>query len=87
MNLRANQCDSCGASIIWIKDQNGTRIPLNKGRVRVYTSDGPQPAERWLYAVGENDHPLDGKPRLFHISHFITCPNATHHSKKGGSDA
>jgi hypothetical protein len=74
-NKAHTACDSCGAPIIWIEDQNGTIIPLNKTRVRIYNIDAD--GNGWFVEEITN-----GKPRLNHISHFLTCPNATHHSKK-----
>ena len=69
---------SCGAKIVWAEDQNGTKIPLNFNRVRVYHDDG---------CFLEVPH-LDGKvfvdgdkPHLMRVSHFTTCPNAAEHSK------
>lgn len=64
------KCKSCGAAIIWITDQKGTRLLVNKTRVRVYTTWGH------YKEVRHTDEPL-----LYHISHFLTCPNATKHSK------
>lgn len=75
-------CASCGARIIWIEDQNGTRIPLNRVRARVYDY-----VDREGYApvFMQDSH---GKPLLYHISHFLTCPNASRHSKQttGGTE-
>ena len=65
-----SKCESCGADIIWITDQDGTRLPVNKTRVRVYLVTG-------LYVALDEAR----KPSLFRISHFVTCPNATSHSK------
>lgn len=69
-----DKCKSCGAEIIWIVDQDGTRLPVNKRRVRVYDQgEGVQPSQFLVWA--------DQSPKLYHISHFVTCPNATKHSK------
>ncbi len=65
-----SKCTSCGGDIVWIKDQDGTRLPVNKTRVRVYEGSG-------LYVALDEAR----KPSLFRISHFLTCPNATGHSK------
>lgn len=66
-------CKSCGAAIRWVMDQNGTRLPLNKTRVRAYEVDGQGKA---TYAMSEK-----GKPMLVHVSHFVSCPHATAHSR------
>ncbi len=60
-------CTLCGAAIIWITDQAGTRLPVNKTRVRAYVL-----GEGARGAFAE----LDGSDKavLFHISHFTTCP-------------
>lgn len=67
-------CKSCGAKVIWIEDQNGTKLPVNPTRVRVYDKPKKFP---WHYkeVVHGND------PILYYISHFITCPNASEHSR------
>ncbi len=70
-------CSSCGAKIIWIKDQNGTRIPVNKTRVRTYFEvEGGE----WCFTP---DNSGTGKACLYHISHFLTCPDSSEHSKGG----
>lgn len=74
-----DKCKSCNQEIIWIEDQDGTRLPVNKTRVRVYHDEGP-PGEKavWRYAAED----ISGRPLLQHISHFLTCPNAAEHSKR-----
>lgn len=69
-------CKSCGAEIVWITDQGGKRIPLNKRRVRIYSYDKENKA-RCGYAIH-----TDGTPLLTYISHFVTCPNASDHSAR-----
>lgn len=76
---RTAKCDSCGAEIIWIKDQKDKRLPVNKRRVRVYDQTL---SAGWHFK--EALHTDDA--RLFYISHFITCPNATQHSKENTND-
>ena len=72
----AKPCSSCGKPVIWITDQNGTLLPINVVRVRTYWADEQ---DRWYYDVA--DVPT-GSPHLKFISHFVTCPNASKHSKK-----
>jgi hypothetical protein len=72
--VKTTPCESCGAEVIWA-EIDGKRIPLNKRRVRAYL--GP---------VDEGFVPGGGlrcfeKRALVHISHFVTCPNASSHSK------
>lgn len=71
-------CSTCGAEIIWAKI-DGKAIPLNKRRVRAYRQMGD------VMRSGER---TDGDDEWFfenlvHISHFVTCPQASQHSKKG----
>jgi len=69
-----DKCRSCGAKIIWIKDQDGTCLPINAHRVRVYDSA----PTGWHYKeVLRTTDPL-----LYYISHFLTCPDSTKHSKR-----
>jgi hypothetical protein len=74
--MNESTCEGCGADIIWIKDQKGTRVPLTKRRVRAYMVDG---AAHPFYMENSN-----GEPVLIHVSHFITCPDADKFSKGGG---
>lgn len=71
------RCSSCGAKILWITDQNGTRLPLNKTRVRIYRLSGDEKGEFLTDGVGAGESPM-----LVHTSHFTTCPHASSHSKK-----
>lgn len=79
MSKRPNTCEKCGAALIWAQGvkADGTRgwIPMNKRRVRAYdiSEDGLGPPE---FLVVERDR----KPLLVHISHFVTCPNASEFS-------
>ena len=74
MSKSAVPCGSCGQAIIWVKDQNGTRLPLNNRRVRVY-ENGEDAGWHYKEVLESSD------AKLFHISHFLTCPNAKEHSK------
>ena len=79
------RCHTCNAEIRWA-EIDGKRIPLNKRRVRAYEVY----KERWttlhvgdlsdLHPAADN-LPPPGTPHLVHISHFITCPQASSHSK------
>jgi hypothetical protein len=68
--VKTTPCESCGAEVIWA-EIDGKRIPLNKRRVRAYLG----PVDEG-FAV-----PRFEKRALVHISHFVTCPNASSHSK------
>lgn len=76
-------CESCSAKILFVTDQDGTKHPLNKRRVRVYYRDG----RGWHYKT--TTELLKGKvdqvkfvPDLYHISHYTTCPHPERHSKR-----
>ena len=76
-----DRCSSCGAQIVWAKFKDKA-IPLNKRRVRAYL------AEEGDFHLLENTDlsgfpgwPEVEAPLLVHISHFLTCPNASSHSK------
>lgn len=73
----SDTCPTCGQKILWVTDQNGTKLPLNKTRVRLYvlTSEHEGTAE---FETG-----MMGEPKLRHISHFVTCPQAASHSRGG----
>jgi len=76
-NWNEGTCRSCGAEIIWA-DIGGKRIPLNKRRVRAYRRRMDQDPDGHIHEIrGENL-----EPALFHISHFVTCPNASEHGKR-----
>lgn len=67
----AATCDSCDAQIVWA-EIDGKRIPLNKRRVRSY---------HWWQNI-EGDHDFFEARDLVHISHFITCPQASKWGKR-----
>ncbi len=67
----SDRCKSCGAEILWA-EIDGKRIPLNKRRVRAYRSND----FRELRCGDDSVY-------LVHISHFVACPNASEHSKRG----
>ncbi len=67
------KCKSCGKEIVWGVTEAGTKVPLD-----------PSPA---VYQIDSVDlaYQSDCKVRRTKsamVSHFITCPNATQHSKK-----
>ena len=74
--MKIDQCKSCGGEVIWIVDQNSARLLVNKTRVRGYLPIG---GDEWAYIADRAK--TDGSPQLVYISHFLTCPNATAHSK------
>lgn len=73
---KIDRCKGCNAEIIWIKDQCGTKLPVNKTRVRTYWIYGPDEAS-FAVADGKN------KPELVYISHFVTCPNVRADHRRG----
>lgn len=68
----ASTCSSCGAEVIWVYTERGSRMPLSVASSdRRYVITGPGLA-------GEN-------PTASHIatyiSHFADCPHADKHRK------
>lgn len=63
------KCPSCGAAIVWA-DCGGKAIPLNWTRARAY-----------VVCVAEGKTIAEEDPSLVHISHFLTCPNVSQHSR------
>lgn len=86
--MRTTTCRSCGESIIWAVLPSGKKCPMD---AQTYTK-ATMPTER--IAVDELETfggdvsatSLDktqlGDATPFYVSHFGTCPNASHHSKK-----
>ena len=76
------RCRSCGAEIIWA-NVGGKRVPLNAKRVQAYVEDPPGfDALRYrdIDAAARADAE---KPYLVRVSHFLTCPQASEHSRGG----
>lgn len=76
---KTRPCSSCGAKIIDASQpgKEGT-IPLNARRARAYVLDesGSRPvASQVVVALDE------AESDLFFVSHFLTCPHASEHSK------
>lgn len=67
--MRPGACSSCGAAIFWARTLDGKPLPVNRVRARVYDN------------AGETVVGLEGKPELFYVSHFLTCPSASQHSR------
>ena len=81
---RKGRCKSCGAAIAWATTKEGKLIPLNHTRVRTYFTvlrdDGTMEAvEHRQY----DDEKQRDEVCLSYVSHFVSCPNATQHSKGG----
>lgn len=90
--MKITKCKSCGASITWIKTQNGRVIPCDvpavdyqenyKGSAIIITEDG-RVLRANIISNAENS-PLtpiiDGKG---YTSHFATCPYAKQHRRRG----
>lgn len=68
------KCEYCDADVIFITDQKGTKLPINKTRVRTYHER--KETGDWSYR-GMIDEPL-----LSHISHFVTCPKYSKAAKR-----
>lgn len=75
MSFPANgTCKSCGKKIVWIRTPEGKAIPLDPVPACYRITDGDDP-----------DHVQGERDENVLVSHFVTCPNASQHSKtKGG---
>lgn len=89
--IKITKCKSCGASITWIKTQNGHTMPCNvpavdyqenyKGKDTIVTEEGR------VLRVSVFKTPLasglqpviDGKG---YVSHFATCPFANKYRRR-----
>ena len=73
-------CRSCGAAILWCETTGGKRMPLDAKPAKTIVLDGDGP--RSVAAGDQHPAPLarviDG-----YTSHFVTCPNAAQHRKRG----
>lgn len=75
--MKGTTCSTCGALIVHVIDQAGTRVPLNAKRVRAYRVNPGTDEGAFLTQAGE--------PLLVYVSHFTTCPQAGEHSRRGSS--
>ena len=74
-------CSSCGAKIVWAAI-GGKPIPLNWRRTRAYLEDGDGFKELLACDFSQAED-LGDDPVLVRISHFLTCPQASEHSRRG----
>ena len=74
---KTTPCKACGAPVIWIKDQNGTKLPLNKQQVRAYRQ-AIDDSWGFDYAWGSGARK---KPTLVYIAHSLTCTGASEFSQ------
>lgn len=69
-------CRTCGADLIWARSKTDKPIPLDAAPV----ADGNLELKN-----GRAIYVRPGSPNLFgvprYVSHFATCPDATHHRK------
>lgn len=76
-------CRSCGANIVWAT-VGGKRVPLNATRVQAYVDDPVKGIDSLRYRDIDRGAQADAeKPYLVRISHFLTCPQASQHSRGG----
>lgn len=90
--MKVTTCKSCGATIVWIKTQNGRSMPCDaaaveyqenyKGSATIVTDDGRVLRANIVTAAGNSPLTpvIDGKG---YISHFATCPYASQHRRRG----
>lgn len=80
--MKPSTCSSCGAQILWAVI-NGKPIPLNWRRVRAYVVEdyGKEEFKELLGCDLGGAHDLGDDPLLVRVSHFISCPQASEHSR------
>lgn len=79
-------CRSCGAPIAWVITVKGRRMPLDPdpvedGNVWIMRVEGAQ----LVAGVSLNAEGVPPLVRERYVSHFVTCPNADQHRKRGKS--
>lgn len=80
--MTTTRCRSCGAEIVWAT-VGGKRVPLNAKRVQAYVEDPPG-FDTLRYRDIDPAATCDAqKPYLVRVSHFLTCPDASLHSRGG----
>ena len=72
-----DRCRSCGAEVVFAKVDGRTQI-LNKRRVRAYIAFDE---EMTLLRDHHLEDAVGPDPTLVYVSHFLTCPNASSHSR------
>jgi hypothetical protein len=69
-------CKSCGKPILWAKTEKGSRIPLDPTPVPNGNIDFFLPSEAAVY--------MKADPNVSRfVAHFVTCPDAAKHRRKG----
>lgn len=64
-------CRSCGVELIFAKTADGKTVPVDARQHPIYR----------IVATGGGNY-LAERIESARISHFVTCPNATEHSRK-----
>lgn len=88
--MKQSNCRSCGESIIWAVLPSGKKCPMDAQQYNKATMNTERIAVYSLDEIGndvvatklERSELLESTQ--FYVSHFGTCPNAQHHSRKGG---
>jgi len=66
--MAESKCKGCGKKIVWAKDENGTKHPLDLV-APVYQITSPELPEN-------EDMPLCRRAQATYVSHFATCSQA-----------
>lgn len=73
-------CRSCGASIIWVKTDQGKRMALDFHAVDPERTSGPhfviRHGDRGALGVSVPPAWFETKPEPAYLSHFATCPDS-----------
>lgn len=80
------RCISCGAQIVWLRNERGSYIPANEGLVPYVKAPGGRDSVVndkgeviRCHIQEEADELTTGYAR---VSHFATCPYADKHRRK-----
>lgn len=85
-----SRCSTCERPIIWAKSPAGAALPLDARPAVMYVLEGdqavavrpvPEADRPWLFEA-DGEGARANEPKTY-VSHFLTCPQATAHSKRG----
>lgn len=77
-----SRCKSCGKPVIWVKTARGNNMPIDAEGVRVVEDDTARSTFFDVNGGTFKARALDDGEHggtVGYVSHFATCPNASHH--------
>ena len=72
-------CSTCGREVIWAVSPTGARLPLDARAVTVYCLSDRDPPDA-MEVICET--PIGDLANKVYVSHFLTCPQASQHSRQ-----